>query len=63
VVNCALPAYTSTEQREYITLVVNLLREAINSKSREYMLVFSQTNEFNSLPNQLIVGLVFGMLL
>lgn len=35
----------------------------MNGKAREYMLVFCQTNEFNSLPNQLIIGLVFGMLL
>lgn len=63
VINCVLPSYGNCEQREYITLVQSLIRETLNNKAKDYLLVFSQTSEFNSLPNQLIVAVLFEVLL
>jgi hypothetical protein len=63
VINCVLPSYESCEQKEYITLVQSLLRDTFCNRPKDYLILFSQTNEFNSLPNQLIIGVLFATLL
>jgi hypothetical protein len=63
VINCVLPSYGNCEQKEYITLVQTLVRDILCNKSKDYLIVLSQTNEFNNLPNQLIVGVLLGTLL
>lgn len=64
VVNCILPPYNSCDRKEYITIVQNLFRDTLASKNiKEFLLVMSQTGDFNPVPNQLLVSLLFQLLL
>jgi len=43
--------------------VQSLIRETLCNKAKDYLIVLSQTSEFNSLPNQLIVAVLLEVLL
>lgn len=64
VVNCILPPYNSCDRKEYVTIVQNLFRDTLATKNnKEFLLVMCQTGDFNTIPNQLVVSLLFQLLL